>query len=65
MSTRITAGTVLLVAVLLVGAASAAAPLQLGPSTHKQLALYTIPFPIHLSQTLSHIPASNTYTPVA
>src|SRR5437763_12650258 len=40
MSTRITAGTVLLVAVLLVGAASAAAPLQLGPSTHKQLALY-------------------------
>jgi hypothetical protein len=40
MSTRITAGTVLLAAVLLVGAASAASPLQLGPSTHKQLALY-------------------------
>jgi hypothetical protein len=40
MSTRITAGTVLLAAALLVGAASAASPLQLGPSTHKQLALY-------------------------
>src|SRR5436309_13747275 len=40
MSTRITAGTVLLAAALLVGSASAAAPLMLGPSTHKQLALY-------------------------
>src|SRR5439155_16446899 len=40
MSTRITAGTVLLAAALLVGAASAASPLMLGPSTHKQLALY-------------------------
>src|SRR5437588_6221393 len=40
MSTRITAGTVLVAAVLLVGSASAAAPLMLGPSTHKQLALY-------------------------
>jgi len=40
MSTRVTAGTVLLAAALLVGAASAASPLMLGPSTHKQLALY-------------------------
>src|SRR5881275_3251862 len=41
MSTRITAGTVLLAAALLVGSASAAAPLlMLGPSTHKQLALF-------------------------
>src|SRR5437773_10717835 len=39
MSTRITAGTVLLAAAL-VGSASAASPLMLGPSTHKQLALY-------------------------
>jgi hypothetical protein len=40
MSTRITAGTVLVAAALLVGSATAASPLQLGPSTHKQLALY-------------------------
>jgi hypothetical protein len=40
MSTRITAGTVLLAAALLVGSASAASPLMLGPSTHRQLALY-------------------------
>ena len=40
MSTRITAGTVLLAATFLAGSASAASPLMLGPSTHKQLALY-------------------------
>jgi hypothetical protein len=40
MSTRITAGTVLLAAAFLVGSASAASPLMLGPSSHKQLALY-------------------------
>ena len=40
MSTRLTAGTVLVTAALLVGSASAASPLMLGPSTHKQLALY-------------------------
>jgi hypothetical protein len=40
MSTRLTAGTVLLAAALLAGSASAASPLMLGPSTHKQLALY-------------------------
>src|SRR5207253_10309049 len=40
MSTRITAGTVLLAAALLVGSASAAAPLMLGPASHQQLALY-------------------------
>jgi hypothetical protein len=40
MSTRITAGTVLLAAALLVGSASAASPLMLGPSTHRQLTLY-------------------------
>jgi hypothetical protein len=40
MSTRVTAGTVLVAAVLLVGSASAASPLMLGPSTHKQLALF-------------------------
>jgi len=40
MSTRITAGTVLVAAALLAGSATAAAPLQLGPSTHKQLVFY-------------------------
>src|SRR5438477_9280915 len=40
MLTRITAGTVLVAAALLVGSASAAGPLMLGPSTHKQLVLY-------------------------
>src|SRR5213080_4868222 len=40
MLTRITAGTVLLLAAALVGSASAASPLMLGPSMHKQLALY-------------------------
>jgi hypothetical protein len=40
MSTRVTAGTVLVAAALLVGSASAASPLMLGPPTHKQLALY-------------------------
>src|SRR5436853_4434866 len=39
MSIRLTAGTAI-VAAALVGSASAAAPLMLGPSTHKQLALY-------------------------
>jgi hypothetical protein len=40
MSTRITAGTVLVTAALLTGSASAATPLIVGASTHKQLALY-------------------------
>ena len=40
MSTRVTAGTVLVAAALLVGSASASSPLMIGPSTHKQLALY-------------------------
>src|SRR5436853_2811351 len=39
MSIRLTAGTAI-VAAALVGSASAAAPLMLGPSTHKQLELY-------------------------
>ena len=40
MRTRLTAGTVLVAAAFLAGSASAASPLMLGPSTHKQLALY-------------------------
>jgi hypothetical protein len=40
MSMKITAGTVIAAAALLAGTASAASPLMLGPSTHKQLALY-------------------------
>jgi hypothetical protein len=40
MSIRIAAGTVIATAALLVGSASAASPLRLGPSTHTQLALY-------------------------
>jgi len=40
MSTRVTAGTVLVVAALLAGSATAASPLRLGPETHMQLSLY-------------------------
>jgi hypothetical protein len=40
MSTRFTAGAVLVTALLLVGSASAAAPFVLGPTTHKQLVQY-------------------------
>jgi len=41
MSTRITAGTVLVAAAVFAGtAAAASAPLALGPSTHEQLARY-------------------------
>jgi hypothetical protein len=40
MSTRVTAGTVLAVAALLAGTATAASPLRLGPETHTQLSLY-------------------------
>src|SRR5690348_976000 len=40
MSTRITAGAVLIVALLLVGSAAAASPFVLGPTTHMQLPRY-------------------------
>jgi hypothetical protein len=40
MSTRVTAGTVIAAAALLVGTASAASPPILGPALHKQLKLY-------------------------
>lgn len=40
MSTRITAGTVLVAGLLLVASATAASPLMLGPASHKQLAQY-------------------------
>ena len=40
MSTRITAGTVLVAALLLVASATAASPLMLGRASHKQLAQY-------------------------